>query len=95
MKNHIEHKIIRVMNQSLENCNKCKDYNIRGGNFISHNTNKLDIFFIAQNPGFGNWNSNKKPEEIIPFALQEENNKYHQFFDIFREKFLNIREIDW
>jgi len=84
--NHIEHPLIKKVNDALDKCTLCKDRNTRGGNFISHNTFDIDYFFISQNPGFSNWNKQCHPSDIIPFGLHEEN-QYHQFFDFFVEEY--------
>lgn len=87
MINHIEHNLIKKINAQLEQCTICEGYNTRGGNFISHNQKEVDVIFIAQNPGQSWWDKEVKPEEIIPFALDNDKNRYHLFFDLFRKAF--------
>lgn len=93
MENYIKY-IIKDFNERLESCNKCINRNVRGITFLSHNSTKLDYIFIAQNPGKGNYNKKLKPDEIIPFGLNDDTNIYHYFFDYFRKKFVEKHNRD-
>lgn len=76
------------LNNLLLECDQCKNRNTRGGNFLSHPTNEVDLIFVAQNPGFSWWNKKVKPYDIVPFALDNDDNKYHLFFDVVRKVFI-------
>lgn len=75
------------LNNLLLECKECKNRNTRGGNFLSHATNEVDLIFVAQNPGFSWWDKKVHPHAIVPFALDNDDNKYHLFFDVVRKVF--------
>jgi len=88
MKNNIHHPAMDRINKLLEQCKLCINRNTRGGNFLSANQDKVDVIFIAQNPGMS-WHDKKvPPHEITPFALDDDLNDYHFFFDVFRRIFV-------
>lgn len=88
MKNYIENPLVAKINNMLRSCTICKNYNTRGGVFLTKDTYDVDVIFIAQNPGAGNYNKNVDPSQVIPFALHDDSNNYHLFFDLFRESFV-------
>jgi uracil-DNA glycosylase len=57
---------IRLLNEKILQCNKCKLNKLRGFGFGNPNSK---IMFIAQNPGMQPENSTTKSEDIIPFSL--------------------------
>ncbi len=87
MKNYYEQTQMEEINKQLSVCKKCLNRNTRGGNFLSANEDKADVIFIAQNPGMSWYDKKILPHEITPFALDDDSNDYHFFFDVFRRIF--------
>lgn len=87
MKNHNENTLISSINDMLIKCKGCKNYNTRGGNFLSKNTYNIDVIFVAQNPGGSNYGQDVHPSVIVPFGLHTGFNGYNKFFKLFFEKF--------
>lgn len=87
MLNHIDHPLVKRLNDGLDGCQKCKEHNTTGGAFISANQDVIDVMFIAQNPGASWFGKKVKPYHIIPFGLDEVTN-YNLFFDCFKKDFM-------
>ena len=87
MKNYTENVFMSKINENLSSCKICKNFGERGGNFLSNNTYNIDVIFVAQNPGAGNFGSNAKPEDIVPFGLHNGFSGYNQFFKFFIESY--------
>jgi uracil-DNA glycosylase family 4 len=74
-----------AFNNQLDSCIKCKVKficNVKGGGYL--HGRDVEIMFIAQNPGASNtWRKDIHPSQVIPFAMNKKNDKYHRFFDYF------------
>lgn len=87
MKNHYEHRLISKINENLNTCRLCEKCDTKGTTFLSANSNDIDIMFIAQNPGKSHHGTFAAPETITPFALHDDFDDYHYFFDLFIDSF--------
>lgn len=85
-------KFFDILHSELLSCTLCENKNTKGGVYYN-NPEKIDILFIAQNPGASNYNRECLPEDIIPFGIDKINpyNYYFQYlFQKYKENFGNV-----